>query len=331
MRWTLSRSLAGRLTHTWTGRPSDHHLRRLAERLVDDLLGQLADQVRLLGEPDELGRGQHAATRVRPAGQRLHPDGLAVGQPYLGLEVQLDLPAQDRAAQVTGERQPLRRVAVGLGHVPLDPAVPLLGQVHSDIGALHQLVETVGVVGIDGDSDARLHLERHGLEPDRLGERGPQPRGDLARRGGLLDRGQQHGELVTAEAGHDIAWPDAVREAMGHDLQQPVPDGVTEGVVDLLETGRPVEVDQQEPRPGAGEAGAGQRLAAPPGQQLAVEQAGQLVVVRLVFALRGLRGVEVDGREREGEERDDDRRLGSPSPARRAGPSRTGQRAPPAW
>src|SRR5262249_11113368 len=40
--------------------------RGLAERLVDNLFGQVADQVRLLSEPDELRCGQHAAVRVPP-------------------------------------------------------------------------------------------------------------------------------------------------------------------------------------------------------------------------------------------------------------------------
>ena len=237
------------------GRKVDAHLdrhvvgppaRRSAQRHVEHLLGQLADQVRLLGEPDELGRCQHARAGMLPAGKRLHADGLQVGQPDLWLVVQVDFAPHDGRPQVAGEREPLGRVTVGVRRVALDAAVPLLGQVHGDVGALHQLIERARVIGVDRDPDAGLHLERHGLQAHWFGERGPQPRGDLAGRGRFLDRGQQHRELVAAEAGDHVAWPDAVLEPVRHDLQQPVADGVAERVVDLLEAGRPVQVDQQE-------------------------------------------------------------------------------------
>ncbi len=80
---------------------------------------------------------------------------------------------------------------------------------------------------------------------------------------------------------------------------------MAESVVDLLEAGRPVQVDQQETGPGPGDARAGERLSAALGQQLAVEQAGQLVVICLVVTLHRPGCADVDGREREREQRDD--------------------------
>src|SRR5580698_4851871 len=68
-------------------------LRCLAKCLVDDLLGELAHQMRLLSECHEVSGGEYPATRMRPARQCFHADHLSIGQADLGLEVQLDLPA----------------------------------------------------------------------------------------------------------------------------------------------------------------------------------------------------------------------------------------------
>jgi hypothetical protein len=84
---------------------------------------------------------------------------------------------------------------------------------------------------------------------------------------------------------------------------------MAEGVIDLLEAGRPVQVNQKETRLGACARRAGQHFAAALGEQLAIQQAGQLVVIGLMVLLHGLRGAEVHGCQREGKERDDEGRF----------------------
>ena len=252
--------------------------------------------------------GRHrAADRVPPADQRLHPGRLPVRQEHLGLELQLELAPVDAAAQIPEQREPRRGIAVGIGDVPLHPAPAFLGQVHRHVGVLHQQLEAGRVVGVHRDADARLDLERHAFQPDRLGHRGAQPGGDLAGRADLPDRRQQHGELVAAEPRDHVARPDAVRQPVRHQPQQPVADRVPQRVVDLLE---PVQVEQQEADLGG--------PTWPPGpalrsvcrhQQLAVGQPGQLVMVGLVLALHRDRGVDVDRRQREREQHQEQRRA----------------------
>jgi hypothetical protein len=72
-------------------------------------------------------------------------------------------------------------------------------------------------------------------------QRGQQPFGTAAGVGigGVL---QQHGVLVTAEAGQHLARPQRLAQPPADLAQEVVADGVAQGVVDLLE---PVEVEEE--------------------------------------------------------------------------------------
>ncbi len=220
-----------------------------------------------------------------PADQRLHAGRPVVGQVDHGLVVQLQLATVEAAAQLAEQGQPGRRVAVQIGYVPLDPAAPLLRQVHGHIRALNQHLVGGSVVGEHGDPDADLDDEGHAFQPDRLGDCRPQPRRHLAGRRGLLDRRQQDGELVAAESGDQVAGPNAMGQPVGDQPQQPVPDRVPERVVDLLQAA--VQVEQQEPDLGARARAWASVLVQPEHQHLAVGEPGQLVVMRLMLALDG--------------------------------------------
>src|ERR1035438_7010247 len=74
------------------------------------------------------------------------------------------------------------------------------------------------------------------VPPDGLGQRGAQPAGHFPRDGHLLDRGQQHRELVPAQPGDDIPWPDAVGQPVRDDSEQAVADRMPERVVDRKST-----------------------------------------------------------------------------------------------
>ena len=100
--------------------------------------------------------------------------------------------------------------------------------------------------------------------------------GDLL---GLLDRGagrQQDGELVAADAGHELGAGHAGLQARADLAQQPVAGLVAERVVELLEV---VEVDQQQRELGLGGARGGGRLLEAGEQPAAVGEAGQRVVL----------------------------------------------------
>ena len=122
----------------------------------------------------------------------------------LGLVVQLELARVQGSAQRCEQAEPVGRVAVAGGVVHLDAGVLLLGQVHRDVGAMHELFDVGAVVGVDRDPDARLELEQHVLELERLDERVAHPTGDV---GGVRCRRQlrhDDGELVAAQAGDEV-------------------------------------------------------------------------------------------------------------------------------
>jgi hypothetical protein len=107
----------------------------------------------------------------------------------------------------------------------------------------------------------------HGLV-DALGQ-GP---GGLV---GILEGGGQHDELVATEPGDGVPDPDDIAQALGHGLEEDVPAGVAEPVVDGLEV---VQVQEQQHGPGLAAVGGVGHLLEPVGEQRPVGEAGELVV-----------------------------------------------------
>jgi hypothetical protein len=121
--------------------------------------------------------------------------------------------------------------------------------------------------------------------------------GDLADGAAVRQRGE-HGELVAAEAGEEVAAAQHLAQAMGDLDQEPVALLMAEGVVDLLDA---IEVDQQQRRERAHAPGARERALPLPMQGRAVRQVGEPVVGRLVA--QPARGARDDAEEHEPEQR----------------------------
>ena len=116
----------------------------------------------------------------------------------------------------------------------------LLGGVHGEVGVAQQGVELVARFG-HRDADAGADQQFVALGPDGRGE---QLADALGGPDGVVDLHpvQQCGELVTAEAGDDVAAAERRAQASGDGGQGVIADGVPEGVVDELEV---VQVDEQ--------------------------------------------------------------------------------------
>ena len=115
-----------------------------------------------------------------------------------------------------------------------------LRRVHGDVGIAHQLLDPV-VGAREGDAHAGRNPHVGDRLVERLLQRLDDARGDLEHRvvqGQVLE---QHGELVAAEAGHRVAVPGRLDQALRAPVQHAVADGVAVGVVDALEV---VEVDE---------------------------------------------------------------------------------------
>jgi hypothetical protein len=169
--------------------------------------------------------------------------------------------------------------AGGLGHsVGVDDHAVLalgLGQVHREVGVAEQRVGVaVAGVGGGGDPDTGADRDRSAVQGDRHGQAGQDALGDTA--GGIGTTVDHERELVTADAGDDVARADAAAQSLGEGHQQLVALGVAPAVVDVLEV---VDVHEQDADRGTAlENAVGDLL-----EQGAVGQAGQRVAEHLVL------------------------------------------------
>ena len=135
------------------GRQVDADLQRDAERVVPRLrlpagllehgLPDGQDGAVVLGQLDELRRGQDAVLGVVPTDQGLGPDDALVGERDQRLVVDLDLAALDGVVERGVEVEPAGRTAAHPVHVEeRDLATPaaLLGPVHGHVGIVQEIV-----------------------------------------------------------------------------------------------------------------------------------------------------------------------------------------------
>ena len=243
------------------------------------------DQAGLLGERDELERGDAAAVRMVPAHERLDGDGLAGGEVddrlvlddelalldralELGLEV---VAADDRVAHRRRRRRAKRRLA------------GLLGLVHRHVGVADQLARRACArARLVAMPMLRLTLSSSLAGGDRQGERLPACARRARRRRARRRTGGGRGRRTRRRRGarRRRRVRDAAHEPRGDAAQQLVADGVAERVVDALEV---VEVDEQ--HGDLARRARLERLAHLLAEQRAVGEPGERVVVGLVVEL----------------------------------------------
>ena len=262
------------------GDPAGH----LAAGLAQHEPVELDHQAGLLGQGDELGRGDQATVRPRPADQRLGPGHPTVVEVDDRLVVDHQLLALDRALQGG-----LHVVAVahraqhgGLEHL-VGALAAALGGVHGDVGVAQQLGLVEGEALVDGDPDAGPDGDLPADQRERRPEGGDHPVGEQAG-GGQVGVLGQDGELVAAEPADGVVLAQAAAQPAGDLAQQPVAGAVAEAVVDHLEV---VQVDEQHGQAAAVAARPGQRVADPVVEQGPVGQVGEAVVEHLVLELGG--------------------------------------------
>ena len=195
-----------------------------------------------------------------------------------------ELVAADREPQVVLDREPaVGRLVHRLGEelVAVPPAV--LDVVHRDVRVLHQHVGVAAVVGVERDAGARREVELATLDEVRRAELAEQVLRDDARVARVAHLLQHDDELVAAESRDGVAGAQRARQPRRHLLQDLVADVVAERVVDVLES---IEVEEHQRHAGAMPAREHERLAQPVGEQVAVGEPGQAVVVREPHELR---------------------------------------------
>jgi hypothetical protein len=138
-----------------------------------------------------------------------------------------------------------------------------------------------------------------------LGDRAPHGGRESDARGGRLDRAQQDGELVAAQAGDGVVLAEQARQALAHLAQDLVAVVVTERVVDLLEA---IEVEQHHGHARPGAPGGVDRLLGARTEEDAVGQARQRIVQRQALGDQRLAAGALDGDQRQRQQRQEHRR-----------------------
>ena len=260
--------------------------------LQQPLQGPLADrhdQAALLGQGDELGRGDADATAVGPAQQHLAADQRA-RLVHLGLDHQAQLLAVEGLGQLTVEFEALADLTAEGAGVGADlAAAEALGLRQSRVGALQQGLGVLGVFGIGGDADAEA-----GIEPQLGHQRrllGPQLFDATGQRHRIAEGADlvllHHQELIAAQPRQPGPRPQDQPQLNGDALQQLIAQLGAEAVVDLLET---VDV-KAEHRKGLAVVASSQPLAQLLQRGLLVGQTGEgIVVTQLLDLLPGRLG-----------------------------------------
>ena len=247
--------------------------------------------VHVVDEAETL-RGRHeAAGQQQLARLHLHPQqGLVVAHRIVahrhdGLEHQGEAIMVTGVAHARGPAHVLGHAGllVVLARVQVDAVAALrLGHVAGQIGLGQDVVRRLGMVVDQGHADGAGDVERlAAVEELEVLEQAAQV---LRRRHRLraVHVVEQHRELVAAEAGQQVALADVALEQPGAFLEELVPGGVAEGVVDVLEL---VQVDVEQGAVGAAARHARDDPVEFLVEVLAVVQPGEGVVLGLVGEL----------------------------------------------
>ena len=160
----------------------------------------------------------------------------------------------------------------------LGPGAPaLLRPVHRGVGVAQERLR--GPVVDQRDADARGHDERGARDLERAAHDVEHALGQLVRRLRILDPFADHHELVAPEACDEIVRPESALEPFTELDEQPVTGGVAHAVVQDLEA---VDVEEEECGVRSSAARSAADAADPVEQHVAVREAGETVVTRLV-------------------------------------------------
>ena len=257
---------------------------RLPARLLEHEPAERHDQPALLGDADEVRRGEPAALRVVPADEGLHLDRQAAAQVEDRLVDDRDL----RRRRWPGGARPPARGATRRG--PASPARSARS------GPCRRSSPRTSRRRRGPARRRRRRPRRRPSRPRCSPSRRPRARCPPAGRAASRTRSatsaawsmsptssSRTANSSPRQAAGRVARPDRAASRRATSTSSRSPDAVAERVVDVLEV---VEVDQQHRghRPAA--PAAGQRVADAVGEQGAVGEPGQRVVERLVAELR---------------------------------------------
>ena len=249
-------------------------------------LTDLFDLARGLGDGDEVRGRDLPELRVLPAQQGLRAHEMSGARVDLRLVVELELVALEGKQQVLLDPGLRRRPVAQRRRVEREGVAALaLGRLHGQVGIAHQLLAGPALLGEQGDAHARGHSDLATADQVRLGDAVEHLAG--GQRGVVRStQVEQDGrQLVAAQARDHLTAAQAVGDAVADALEQPVAARVRKYVV---HAGEAVQVDRQQGHALLVALGELDRAFRELVEQLAVRQAGH-VVVRGQIALGGAR------------------------------------------
>jgi hypothetical protein len=176
----------------------------LADRLIQDPIGERLYQVGALRDRDEFVWRHQSVFRMLPAHQCLQPHDLQGACVDFGLIVQYQLALLDRPIQLVPQHDVLPDCRLAAGVVEGDDEPVLLSHVHGRVGAVEQIGSLATMLRMERDPDAGGEPEGHSLDVQRLANAMADTTGDGERSRHVRRRGQQNRELVPTKASDDF-------------------------------------------------------------------------------------------------------------------------------
>ncbi|MCY1486039.1 hypothetical protein D9M68_196770 [compost metagenome] len=250
---------------------------RLAAGFAQHPLADRQDCTALFGEWNEFAGRHHAAFGMMPAQEHLVADDDAGHHRLLHLVVQSKLLLVDGIPEIVGKCAPLAGSLVHRNLVEADGLVERgLRPVHRKVGIVDQRIGRFRILRVDGDAHAAAGLQLEIAEAHFLVQALLDPPQEVVEFGQFLEAFDR-GELVAAEARHELAFLQQALHALGNRHQHEIAGGMTVQVVDFLEF---VEVDADDGNLAVEPGGRIQFLFEVAAELQPVRQARQAVVTR---------------------------------------------------
>ena len=220
-----------------------------SERALEHCAVDRGDDGELLGDGDELRRGEDAARRMAPARQRLDADDLEGAGVDLRLEIGNEFAAFQPADDAVAHALDVDDLGLESGGVEFEAvAAEALGAIEGEIGVDQQpLAVDVGAVGA-GDADAHPQPAFVAVVDDRPADVVDDLPRQVVESGHAAVGVANDDELVAAGAGDEVAGTQMAADRLRGVNEHRVAGRMAERVVDLLEA---VEVDLQQRHPAA--------------------------------------------------------------------------------
>ncbi|MCY1223765.1 hypothetical protein D9M72_359040 [compost metagenome] len=258
---------------------ASHPNARLPDGGPQDPLADRGDQAAVLGNRDELRRGDLSQFRMRPADQRFRAYQPSIACGNLRLVDQAELAPRQGLPQRAGDLQAAHLVRLQLHRIEGVAVAPFpLDLVHRGIGAAREEFEVPTVERIHGNADRPGHIQLMVLH---LVRRRDDIQNPLRSAGRTFFRypEEQEDELVPAHSGNGVVLSPQCAQPPCQIDQQCIANAMAERVIDVFEK---IQVEEHQRKrlallPGTPEGARGALL-----QLQAVRQPGQHIEMRQV-------------------------------------------------